>query len=320
MLLALTVLAALAVPAGAAVASPPTQPPRQIRQMEARRDARPMQAPAVNSAFTLKTGNGYEVEVLGLGESGTAYVNVTRNGGKSSTGYAARGTVSSGRLKASFGDFGTLAMRFRPAANATLAKPKKNRGCKGRERFVNRTGTFVGDFHFRGEDGYISIAAKRAKGHVVSVAAKCERRQRSAAREQLSFEPSQNGTWGPEAPYLEARWKNGVRSAEFIATGGKQAVFYAGSEEILGAVARFRYALLKKAPGKDVKVSNAMTSGRVSPPPPFSGTGSYRAAPDGKRTWSGSLSVNFPGAEHYSLTGPPFRASIGLVPELFLIF
>lgn len=317
-LVALTMLATLALPVSAAEASPFREFTTRIQRMEARRDARPSRAAAVNSAMTLRTGNGYDVEVLGFGDSGTAMVWVSRNGGKSATEYAARGIVSSGRLEADFGPFGKLAMRFQPAANPTWVKPKRD--CRGGERFIKRTGTFVGDFHFRGEGGYVSIVAKRAKGHVVSLAPKCERRQRSAAREQLSFEPSQSGTWGPEAPFIAARWKIGVSSAEFFASGGKRAAFLAGTEEILGAVARFRYALLKKAPAKDVKVSNAMTSGRVSPPPPFSGIGTYRAAPDGKRTWSGSLTVNFPGAEHYSLTGPPFKASIGLVPELFLLF
>lgn len=313
----LTVLATLAIPVGAAAAPPPAQLPPQIRQMAARSDARITNRPAVNSSFALKTRDGYEVEVFGLGEAGTAFVSITRNGGKSSTGYAARGTVSSSRLAASFGKFGNVAMRFQPAASRPWNKP--DRVCQGSGRFVNRTGTFVGSFRFRGEGGYVSVAVKRAKGHVVSVAAQCERAQR-AGRKQLSFEPSQNGTWGPEVPYVGSRWRSGVSGAEFLAVGGRVGLIYAGSEETLGSVALFHYALLKKAPAKNVKVSNSLTSARVSPPPPFSGSATYRAAPDGKRTWTGSLTVNFPGAEHYSLTDPPFKASIGFAPAFDFLF
>lgn len=126
---------------------------------------------------------------------------------------------------------------------------------------------------------------------------------------------------------MGAEWGSRPRSllvraglAELIAIGADHAAFYGGTEEAWGDLAVFHSAFLEKAPAKDVRVGNALIFARVSPPPPFSGTATFRAAPDGTRTWTGLLTVNFPGAEHYPLVGPQFKAAIGFKPELFLFF
>ena len=152
---------------------------------------------------------------------------------------------------------------------------------------------------------------------MVTVAAQCLPKQRRS-RQQLSFEPSQKPPFGPEVPLLESRWRSGVRGAEFFAIGGKESIFYFVSEESLGAVSLLHFAELEGAGAKKLKVSNAMTFARVVPPPPFKGTATYRAAPDGTETWTGSLTVNVPGAPHYPLTGPRFMVTLGSIPALFL--
>jgi hypothetical protein len=312
---ALTLTLALIAPAAASASPSPL--PRQLRQMAEHSDGGPASKPVSRPSFALKTSDGYEIEVLGLVETGSVLVEVTHNGGKSSTGYAVRGTATAGRLRAGFGRFGKIAMRFRPAAARAPVRP--GRVCKGRGRFVNRTGTFVGEFHFRGEGGYVSATAKRAKGHVVSVAAKCQGAPGSTRR-QLAFHPDQSGEFGPDAPYVSSGWKGPVSAAEFLGLGGKKATFFAGTEAIVGGVSLFHFAMAAKAPAKDIKVSDALTSARLSPPPPFKGTATYRATPDGTKSWAGSLTVNFPGAPRYPLTGPLFKPALGLIPEEFLVF
>jgi hypothetical protein len=44
----------------------------------------------------------------------------------------------------------------------------------------------------------------------------------------------------------------------------------------------------------------------VSPPPPFSGTGTLARTPESVFTWRGDLSVQFPGLDPIPLAGPSF--------------
>ncbi len=313
-------LALLAAPGGAAAASPEQlSAPAQMRAMVRERAAQGSgdSQPAVRPVFRLKTGSGYEVQVAGVRGNVVIYV-LRGSQAKSVTAYVARGTVTAGRIAAGFGKFGKVSMRFRPAKQRTSAK---HRTCRGAGRFESRPGAFVGEFKFRGEGGYISVQARRANGQVDSVAPQC-RSGRSAQRVELATHPSQNGFWGPELPYLVSDWRRGVAAAHFAAVGGgKQGtIFIARTEQAHGKFAIFRLALMGASSPKALKVSNALTSARVSPPAPFSGTGNYRAAPDGTVSWSGPLAVDFPGAPHYPLTGPPFEASIGTTSEPFFAF
>jgi hypothetical protein len=71
-----------------------------------------------------------------------------------------------------------------------------------------------------------------------------------------------------------------------------------------------RFALAT-APSKKVFAFNeALTGATITPPEPFHGKGTYRAASDGTTTWSGPLSVSFPGAPRLPLTGGEFKATL----------
>lgn len=299
----------------AALLSAPAQMRAMVRERAAQGSGN--RRPAVRPVFRLKTGSGYEVEVVGVRDNVVIYV-LPGSHAKSITAYVARGTVTAGRVAAGFGKFGKVSMRFRASGQRASADP--DRSCKGVGRIERRPGTFVGEFRFRGEGGYVSVQARRAKGQVDSVAPRC-RRSRSAQRVTLATHPSQNGFWGPEQPYLVSDWRHGVDSAHFAAVGaGKKTIFIATTEQAHGKFAIFRLALLAASSPKVLKVSNALTSARVSPPAPFSGSGKYRAAPDGTVSWTGPLAVDFPGAPHYPLTGSPFEALVGTSSEPFFAF
>ncbi len=312
LVLGLLALTALALVAGAAAAH---GLPRQIPQLAQRGGSPPGPGAGINPQFKTENADGYEFAVFGVGNSQAVYIEVTRNHGKSGNYYVARGTVSAGRLQARFGKFGRVSMRFQPSPNPTWIRP--HRSCKRAGRYVKRTGTFVGELHFRGEHGFTAVDTKRARGEVVTIAAQCLHKQRRSPQ-RLSFEPSQKRPFGPEVPLLESRWRSGVHGAEFFAIGGKDPFFYFVSEESLGAVSLLHFALLEGAGANKVKVGNAMTFARVVPPLPFTGSATYRAAPDGTETWTGSLTVNLPGAPRYPLTGPQFKVTIGLIPARFL--
>jgi hypothetical protein len=254
--------------------------------------------------LVLKASHGYRVGVIGIGNA--VLLEVIHGRARAVTAYVARGTVTPGRLEASFGDLGSVAMRFRPSSNRTWEKP--HRRCKRGGRIVHRGGVYVGNLRFRGEGGYISVHAHRAKGQVSSVAPQCwstgiDQRSQHAVR------PSQQGD--PfEFDALGASSRHGVTSTSVgaVALGGR-AIFFASTEQSEGDLAILRFAFAA-GPTRAFTVDNALTRAQIRPPAPFHGTGTYRAAPDGTKTWSGGLAVNFPGAPRLPLTGPQYKTQL----------
>ncbi len=318
--------ATLALPAAAAAqpqplsgplssAAPRLSAPAQLRELVRQRTAQAGGQPSLHPAFLVKSSDGYLVEVVGSGDQVVIYV-VRGRHARAATAYVARGTGTGNRIAAGFGKFGKVSMRFKESRRRSWAKP--NRVCEGSGRFENRLGTFVGEFTFRGEGGYLSVQTRRAKGQVSEVAPRC--RAGAGRRAKLATHPTQESFWGPERPYLLSDWRHGVSSARFAAVRDKKTIFLASTEQAHGKFAIFRLALRTATSPQALKVSNALTSARVSPPAPFSGVGSYRAAPDGTVSWTGPLTVNFPGAPHYPLTGPPFEASVGTTADPFFPF
>jgi hypothetical protein len=240
--------------------------------------------------------------------------------------YVAHGTVTESRLQASFGALGELSMRFRPAPGRSWEKPDRN--CRGLGQFMVRRGVWEGLLHFRGEGGYLSLDVHRVKGTVETIAPKCRgeasaespNRDATAAepRSQDLVRPSQESFLGKEVPVLQSRWREGVRAAELVGGAGREGSnFFVATEEARGSIAIFRGARAEGDPDA-VSADNALTRADLKPPSPFHGSGHYRAAADGGKTWSGDLSVSFPGAPDYKLTGDPFEPTLELFPELLV--
>ena len=291
-ILALLALALAAPAQSAAAERAPLLPPLPPTQLMAQVGAPVPPAPRFRSGFVVEASDGYRVGVINFGSAVSLIVFRGGHGkGLTETVYLARGVAAPERLQATFGKFGKVSMRFRESSNRTWSG--KRRDCGEVDRFVKRRGLFVGDLRFRGEDGYVSVRIQRAKGAVVTVAAKCLPRAQSS----FFLEPQ-------SAIYAES-W-DGVDTTGFLALElGKKTVALAIDEESRGKLAISRIALARK-PGA-LSVNEAATSAHFSPPPPFHGTGRYAAAPDGATTWTGNLSVNFPGAPRFPLTGPQFE-------------
>jgi len=110
----------------------------------------------------------------------------------------------------------------------------------------------------------------------------------------------------PKAAVL-ALSRDGVNFSAVAGVESKRSsAFFATHEESRGKLAIIRVAEARK-PRRHIKVNEALTSARLTPPAPFHGSGRYRAAPDGSATWTGDLSVNFPGAPRFPLAGPSFE-------------
>lgn len=248
------------------------------------------------SQFQVETAR-YEVQVMTFG---SAVILMVRHGkfGKSfvATAYLARGVAKPERLQATFGKFGRVSMRFRASRNRTWLG--KRRSCRGKQRFVRRRGVFVGNLRFKGEDGYVSVRTHRAKGTIVEEARKCQRSRSSIFLAQASNHQS----------ILLALARDGVNSTGFLTVAARRTVFLAVHEESRGKLAIVRLAMTRGQ--TPLRANEALTAVRVSPPSPFHGTGRYLAAPDGTTTWSGDLSVNFPGTPRFPLTGPDYETLI----------
>jgi hypothetical protein len=288
---------ALAAPAESAAAERSLLPPLLTSKLLIQHGDPVKPTIRFRSGFVVEGSNNYKVGVSTFGGAVILEVWRGRKGQRTSTAYLARGVAAKERLQATFGKFGRVSMRFRESRNRTWFG--KQRKCRGSNRFVKRRGVFVGNLRFKGENGYVSVRVHRAKGAVVTEAAKC-RNRRSFSIPDLSFLFSE-----PETALL-ALSREGVDSTTFMTLEGRRSTtFLVSDEDARGKLAIVRLGLVRKpAP---VRVNEALTSATLSPPPPFHGTGRYRAFPDGTTTWSGDLNVNFPGAPHFPLTGPQYE-------------
>ena len=318
--------AILLVVAASAVATPtaiptatgpldiPAAVPPQFRALVRERLHSPQPRSSSETSVELKTRSGYKVTVIGLGHIVAVVVapkKATKSGhgksrvrGEAFTAYVARGKATSTRIRASFGDFGKVDLRFRPSGRIARSKPRRR--CKGPDRFTTRFGVFAGGIEFTGEGSYVSVSAHRAKGNVRSPAHLHCSSIHIIRPVKRSVDPERGVTiFTPTI--LAALWRHAVSATNFVAFKiDAKTLFLAIAEQSLGSVAEVRYALAV-APSKRFASDDALTSATVTPPSPFAGTGTYSAGPDGTKTWTGPLSVSFPGAPRFPLTGPQFE-------------
>ncbi|HEX3608748.1 MAG TPA: hypothetical protein VHU14_03635 [Solirubrobacterales bacterium] len=315
---ALGALVLLALPAIATAAGPidiPAAVPARFRAAVRSRVHSPVVRSSFVSRFDLKARHGYSMAVIGFGDivgievvrdrpPGSAGENHGSTRGRAVTVYVARGTVTTSRIEASFGDLGRVSMRFRPSGQVSETKPQRH--CKGPDRFTSDRGVFVGSVRFTGEDNYLSVRAHRAKGTIRSpLHLRCSSRHISPPVGRASHEI--HGGPGFSPTFLAASSRHGVAATEFLTVQiGRKALFLAIDEHSQGSIAVVRYAFAV-ASSNDLVTDDAMTSAAVTPPTPFAGKGTYSAWPDGTKAWAGPLRVFFPGAPRTSLTGPQFE-------------
>lgn len=300
LLLAALLALALSAPASPAVAERPLPLPPLFPSRVLAEHGGPVHPAPVFRSGLVAEADGYKV---GVSTFGSAVIFEVWRGGEERgtfTAYLARGVAAPERLQATFGHFGKVSMRFRESRNRPRSRKKV---CRFGRAIFKRRGVFVGNLRFRGEDGYLSVRLHRAKGAVVTPAGRCRFRpspdSSSSLREFISI------FFHPESALL-AIARDGVDSTSLLALEGERKSYFLASDgETRGKLAIMRVAtLLRSSP---LQTNTALTSASLSPPAPFHGTGRYQAAPDGTSTWSGNLSVNFPGAPRLPLTGPEFE-------------
>jgi hypothetical protein len=283
----------------------PTEAPPQLGSLLRDRMPSIKTRSSTHPKLALKA-DGYDIRVIGA-EEAVALV-VSRD--HASTAYVAKGTATAGRIDASFGKLGRVAVRFQPAPARPQAKAR--RGCRGANRFSIHRGVFVGTIRFRGEDGYVNIDAKRAQGVVEGIAPRCA--HRSASQPSPGQSQQAEGLAGDpleelEVSFVGASWRENVSSASVAGIGiFGRVLFFATTGESTGQLAKLRFASATSG-ARGLNFNDALTRARLAPPAPFDGTGVYKAAPDGKKTWSGSLTASFPDTR-LLLVGPQFKPEL----------
>jgi hypothetical protein len=258
--------------------------------------------------FRVAASNGYELTVGGYGA--TTFVKASKPDRSNSQAaawstYIARGHASPTAIDADFGDLGSAAMRFHPSGPARDGK--RHRGCLGPDHYTIRSGVFVGSLRFHGEGGYTSADVRRVRGKEITP------RQllcRDIFAEQIGSERTHARGVEPKVTRFQAYMRSGLTATAFSATarqGGT--VFLAQSEQSIGPLAIYRGAIVH-APSATFAFDSALGFAGVTPPAPFSGSASFQRGPEGRKDWTGSLAVSFPGAADVPLTGPKFRTQL----------
>jgi hypothetical protein len=243
-----------------------------------------------------RSANGYRVVIDARGS--TLVLGVIRDEGSRRSGaatyYVARAKTRGGRIRSRIGNLGSVSMAFHPTGSGRLNQAD----CYSSGTW-SRPGAFVGSLSFVGEGGYVKLSAHRLRGAELRNASRCKlsaaSRIEAKAKVTRLFAGFRSGL---DATYLSARTAAHVGSVYEVETET------GGSEY---AVRRFAYAY---APAHTFRAGGSLAFANVTPPYPFSGTGSLGRAADGAPIWSGSLAVSFPGAEETPLTGPSFKVRL----------
>lgn len=272
------------------------------------------------SRFELDAGHGYHLAVTGTGDTVMVEVGSPRSLHLASLGenqftslkltaYAARGTVTRNRIVASFGEFGRIDVRFHPSGKAVALPAKEH--CLGVDHRTRQRGMYVGEIRFEGEHRYVAVRTHRAAGRVsdpLRLHCFSDRTQALASERARTVNPV---SVGRSRSFLWASWRHAVDSTELYVEPDRHRLFTrAFVEESLGRMAEFHFALAVSR-RQIFRFDNALTRATLAPPAPFHGKATYEAAPDGSKSWTGSLSVSFPGAPHWPLTGEQFKVSLG---------
>ncbi len=254
----------------------------------------------VINTVELTGSNGYSVEVI-QGRSGgfppRAAIDVERQGLRAS--YEVPADSDSG-MHATFGSLGRLSFDF---SRRKRTVDRRGKGCV----WVTETGVFRGDFSFVGEGGYTAAAAGSAPGEVLRLPnGFCGFDDRI----RLPFPV-------PDAlrqTLITARAPIPHGFVEFTATAPRSARepsrFDASTLERVGAMKISRSASATARDGLTLGPGKHPGRADVAPPAPFQGTASFSAQAGARPLWTGSLSVELPGAPATALVGDDFTARL----------
>jgi hypothetical protein len=263
--------------------------------------------------FTLTATDGYRLTVSGEPGVGSQEVELSVVGHGASATYTVPGKVTATTIEAGFGRFGGVSVRFRPSGAERHVRLSKSCRTQRPPVVSSRLGSFVGRIRFRGDGGYTQVSAGRARGGVGDPLANTDKKptcqfQESAAQRRrelrsvsLDGSPPGSGT-SFTAARLFGSWSLATLPTETSLPPGPRYLFLAFSSE---RAARVRILRAAGAIGgaADFVFDDALEAAKVTPPYPFTGTGTFVREPGGPGGWTGNLAVPLPGLGRVGLTG-----------------
>lgn len=257
--------------------------------------------PGYSTHVQLVGSNGYRINVS---VGNRHWVTIKVRDDKSLTQYSTRG-AKLGRYGASAQFPGLGQIRFRFAANGRRHRVPPPPWCEGPAGRMLE-GRIRGRIRFTGEEGYTRVTAHHAKAEVETwPKLRCrylepngeERSRRWAATFSAFRERSPNVSFSAH------------RFARHLRPLSKRVMFRASTGSLRGPMQILR-SVSVTADNSTFVVPDpeaAPENFTLALPPPFSGTAAFQRTPESVFTWEGDLSVEFPGVEPMSLTGPDFN-------------
>ena len=254
------------------------------------------------SEFHLKATNGYVVSVSA--SQGEVWLTASK-GSEAQVSYFVHGVTSGGRIEASFGNLGSIAVHFRPSGPLRRHAPED--GCRGGGENVQR-GTFVGKIGFEGEQAYTTLSASRARG------------EKTESFKRICSEGGETGN--SHSPMrltsLLAHADSGRALFAALKVVSKAHPALDGSIFSASIFERKRHLTIFRTVGAlagvdafTVTASNKTpVLATVSPPAPFSGTATYEKAQGSSSSWAGSLSASVPGLGIVPLADSDWTAAL----------
>jgi hypothetical protein len=203
------------------------------------------------------------------------------------------------RVKAKLRGLGTISVRFHP--RGPVRHPSLP-GCGGKRPTV-QPGVVRGTIKFVGEREYTQVKVHEAEATI-------EEPKSWHCRYRVIFEPihrereewvSKFSASGDGFLFLARKYRPGViEGGEVLYLAETGEAFEAASGRAPLTIYRNLTVPAPVSTFRDAHPEHLT----VSPPPPFSGTGTLARTPESVFTWEGDLSVQFPGLDPIPLTSP----------------
>lgn len=301
----------------------------------AARPATEIQQPNRSALVFLGKGGGYELALL-MPNPRVAILYAAQLGDPDSglnvsqSSYAVRvpaGKLEHGVVRAHFPSMGDVRLRFHPNGKRRVHRRRSH--CRGRSA-VTEAGTFRGTVSLEGEGGYFQRRLRSAKGSL-------ERSFRLRCRKGYAGETGVGlPLWRYVAPgfgffystgsgtiaLLYALYDDGHRYIGIRAAHSEGAP--AGAEVQIGALESRRKMAIGRSAYLDGDIAGTLTTSlpgehpataTLAPPAPFHGEAHYLENSANSHSWTGDLTVSFPGLE-LPLTGGEFKTSLCVVSPL----
>jgi len=248
----------------------------------------------------LEGSNGYSIH-LSVNPRRHLILQVTNEG--FSAEYMTRDVFADAdRVKAKLLGLGKISVRFHP--RGPVRHPSLP-GC-GRKRPTVQPGVVRGTISFVGEREYTQVKVREAEAAV-------EEPMSWRCRYGVRFEPKpREREWVSKfsaeeegAYFLARKYRPGVIEGGqvlYLAETGE--AFETASGQVPLTIYRHLSVPALASTFRDTHPEHLT----VSPPPPFSGTGTLTRTPESVFTWGGDLSVQFPGLDPIPLAGPSFES------------